>query len=108
MKTMNEDDIWRQIIQFVKEERWDGEYTRETDLVKDLKLKGDDAYEFICLYSKKFNVNIAKFNSEKYFYAEGDWILLEILDLILKRKKEIKEKITLGDLERGVKEGKLV
>lgn len=52
MKTMNEDDIWRLIIQFVKEERWDGEYTRETDLVKDLKFKGDDAYEFICLYSK--------------------------------------------------------
>lgn len=108
MKTMNEDGIWRQIIQFVKEERWDGEYTHETDLVKDLKLKGDDAYEFICLYSKKINVNIVRFNFEKYFYAEGDWILLEILNLILKRKKKIKEKITLGDLERGVKEGKLV
>ena len=108
MKTMNEDDIWRLIIQFVKEERWDGEYTRETDLVKDLKFKGDDANEFICLYSKKFNVNITKFNFEKYFYAEGDWILLDILDLILKRKKKIKKKITLGDLERGVKEGKLV
>jgi hypothetical protein len=107
MKTMNEDDIWRQIIQFVKEERWDGEYTHETDLVKDLKLKGDDAYEFICLYGKKFNINIIDFNFEKYFYAEGDWILAGILDLILKRKKEIKEKITLGDLERGVKEGKL-
>lgn len=35
---MNKDDIWRQIIQFVKEERWDDEYTPETDLVKDLKL----------------------------------------------------------------------
>ena len=58
--------------------------------------------------SKKFNVNITKFNFEKYFYAEGDWILLDILDLILKRKKKIKKKITLGDLERGVKEGKLV
>lgn len=108
MKTMNEDDIWRQIIQFVKEKRWEGEYTHETDLVKDLKLKGDDAYEFICLYGEKFNVNIVEFNFEKYFYAEGDWILLEILDLILKWKKKIKEKITLGDLERGVKEGKLV
>ena len=62
MKTIYKDNIWRQIIHFVKEERWDGEYTRETDLVKDLQLKGDDAYEFICLFSKKFNVDIVDFN----------------------------------------------
>lgn len=43
MKTIYKDNIWRQIIHFVKEERWDGEYTRETDLVKDLQLKGVDA-----------------------------------------------------------------
>ena len=55
---MNKDNIWRQIIQFVKEEWWDDEYTPETDLVKDLKLNGDDAYEFIYLFSKKFNVSI--------------------------------------------------
>ena len=39
MKTIYKDNIWRQIIHFVKEERWDGEYTRETDLVKDLQLR---------------------------------------------------------------------
>ena len=72
MKTIYKDNIWRQIIHFVKEERWDGEYTRETDLVKDLQLKGDDAYEFICLFSKKFNVDIVDFNFEEYFYAEGE------------------------------------
>ena len=44
-KIMNKDDIWRQIIQFVKEERWDDEYTPETDLVKDLKFNGDDTYD---------------------------------------------------------------
>lgn len=68
---MNKDDIWRQIIQFVKEERWDDEYTPETDLVKDLKLNGDDAYEFIYLFSKKFNVSITEFKFEEYFYPEG-------------------------------------
>ena len=26
MKTIYKDNIWRQIIHFVKEERWDGEY----------------------------------------------------------------------------------
>ena len=87
MKTIYKDNIWRQIIHFVKEERWDGEYTRETDLVKDLQLKGDDAYEFICLFSKKFNVDIVDFNFEEYFYAEGDWIFPKILGLILKQEK---------------------
>ena len=108
MQTMNQDNIWKQIIQFVEEERWNGKFTHETALVKDLKLKGDDAYEFILLFSKKFNVNIAEFNFEEYFDSEGDWIFSMILDLLLKRKKIIKKKITLEDLERGVKEGKLI
>ncbi|MCQ4916960.1 DUF1493 family protein [Bacteroides nordii] len=89
---MNKDDIWRQIIQFVKEERWDDEYTPETDLVKDLKLNGDDAYEFIYLFSKKFNVSITEFKFEEYFYPEGDRILLKLLNLILKPKKKVKKK----------------
>lgn len=108
MQTMNQDDIWKQIIQFVEKERWEGKFTYETDIVKDLKLKGDDAYEFIRLFSEKFNVNIAEFNFEEYFDSEGDWIFPMILDLLLKRKEKKKKKITLGDLERGVKEGKLI
>ncbi|MEY8708475.1 DUF1493 family protein [Bacteroides faecichinchillae] len=108
MKTINKNDICQQIIEFVEEERWNGQFSHETDLVKDLKLKGDDAYEFILLFSKKFNVNISKFNFEEYFDSEGDRILTIILDLLLKRKKKIKKKITIGDLERGVKEGKLI
>ena len=89
---MNKDNIWRQIIQFVKEERWDDEYTPETDIVKDLKLNGDDAYEFIYLFSKKFNVSITEFKVEEYFYPEGDHILLKLLNLILKQKKKVKKK----------------
>ncbi len=38
MKIMDGEDIWRQVIQFVEEERWGGEFTRETDLATDLKL----------------------------------------------------------------------
>lgn len=104
----NKDSIWRQVIEFVKEERWDGEFTRETDLVKDLKLKGDDAYEFICLYSKKFDVDISEFNFGNFFYPEGDWIFKKIVELILKQKSKNKKSITLGDLERGIKDGKII
>lgn len=60
------------------------------------------------MFSKKFNVDIVDFNFEEYFYAEGDWIFPKILGLILKQKEESKKRITLGDLERGAKEGKLV
>ena len=70
-----------------------------------MKLNRDDAYEFIYLFSKKFNVSITVFKFEEYFYPEGDHILL---NLILKQKKKVKKKITLRDLERSVKEGKLV
>lgn len=108
MKIMDGADIWRQVIQFVEEERWGGEFTRETDLARDLKLQGDDAYEFISLFSRIFNVNVEKFVFEEYFYPEGDWILPKLLDLILGRKEKVKKRITLGDLERAVKEGKLV
>ena len=107
MKIMDGEDIWRQVIQFVEEERWGGEFTRETDLARDLKLQGDDACEFISLFSRIFNVNVEKFVFEEYFYPEGDWILPKLLDLILGRKEKVKKRITLGDLERAVKEGKL-
>lgn len=85
MKTIYKDNIWRQIIHFVKEERWDGEYTRETDLVKDLQLKGDDAYEFICLFSKKFNVDIVDFN-----FAFDSCILLLFFPLSFSTNSEIR------------------
>ena len=105
---MNKDDIWRQIILFVKEERWEGEFTRQTNLAKDIKLKGDDAYEFICLYSEKFNVDISEFNFGDFFYPEGDWILQNILKSIWIQNSENKKNITLGDLERGIKNRKLI
>lgn len=108
MRTMNENDIWKQIIQFVIEERWDGKFTNETDLVKDLKLFGDDAYEFIYLFSKRFNVNIVEFNFEEYFNPEEDWILPKLFNLILRRSERSKKRITLGDLAKSVKDGKLV
>lgn len=107
---MNKDNIWEQIIQFVEDGRWLFElskYTRETDLENDLKLEGDDAYEFICLFGKEFNVNVSEFNFEEYFYPEGHWMILAKLYGLLSKQKE-KKKITLGDLEKSVKDGKLV
>ena len=105
---MNENVLFEQIVQFVQNERWDGMYNRRTELLNDLKLWGDDAYEFIVAFSKKFNVDISEFDFDKYFYPEGDRILSAILDFVLRRKRPAKVKITLADLERAVKIRKLV
>ena len=34
MKIMDGEDIWRQVIQFVEEERWGGEFTRDEEYYK--------------------------------------------------------------------------
>jgi len=44
----------------------------ETVFFKDLKLVGDDASEFISLFSKEFEVDISNFRFEDYFVDEYD------------------------------------
>ena len=44
----------------------------ETIFFKDLKLVGHDAYEFMCLFSKEFEVDISNFKFEDYFVDEYD------------------------------------
>jgi acyl carrier protein len=101
---MNENDLFEQITQFVEKERWGltMPFSRNTELLKDLKLWGDDASEFIVAFSKQFDVDVSEFDFDKYFYPEGDLILPAIFDFILRRKRPNKAKITLGDLERAV------
>jgi len=44
----------------------------ETVFFKDLKLVGDDASEFMSLFSKEFEVDISNFRFEDYFVDEYD------------------------------------
>ena len=105
---MNENGLFEQIISFVKEQRWDGVFNRDTDLLKDLRLTGEDATEFIIEFGKKFNVDVSEFDFDKYFYPEGDLILTAILNFISRKEKTGKVKITLGDLEKSIMAKKLV
>lgn len=73
--------------------------TRDTDLVFDLGLTGDDAFEFMERFAALFGVEQGDFDISNYFEAEGLWLLPGL------RKQKPKMKITLGMLELAAQEG---
>jgi hypothetical protein len=85
MLNMDEQIIER-IKLFVINER--GKYkkplTKATMLEKDLKITGDDAWEFLESFGKKFNVIIDDLDLSKYFSPEGS-ISLNLLVLFGKK-----------------------
>ncbi len=99
--------IWDNILELVKVLPTTGlkgaldkkELTRQTDLVADLGLVGDDAFEFMDQFSTKFNVKEGDYCSSLYFDAEGLWMLP------LFKKKQKKMHITLGMLEMAALSG---
>jgi acyl carrier protein len=80
---------------------------RETTLEKDLGMSGDDAVEFILEFSKKFNVDVSKFEIKKYFFPEGDSVLPAIIRFFAGKKNPKQKELTLGDLEKAVIAGRL-
>ena len=102
-------EVFEKIKELIASKRWEYDFplTRETTLQGDLKIWGDDAFEFIEAFGREFNVDLTKFEFGKYFKAEGDWILTSIFGFILGKKKQTYVPITLGDLEKAAIEGKL-
>jgi hypothetical protein len=103
----SKDTIWSRLVALVSEIPTIGsrrifgskEFTRSTNLVSDLGLIGDDAYEFMEKYASVFDVRRGDFEPSNYFYSEGLWILPR-----LKRQKP-KLPITLGMLELAARDG---
>lgn len=75
------------------------ELTRQTELVRDLGLVGDDAFEFMERYATSLNVNKGDYDSSAYFDPEGLWLLPRF------GKKKEKLPLTLGMLELAAKGG---
>ncbi len=102
------------IIDFIYKERWKykKQLTYETTLEKDLKITGDDAFDFMEAFFKKFKVDCSSFDINKFFTAEG-FDPLGINSLLRKVKgnkvapKKTKD-LTIRDLETSVKLGKWV
>ncbi|HRY34191.1 MAG TPA: DUF1493 family protein [Bacteroidales bacterium] len=98
------DSNFDNIKSFVEEIRWKYpfELQRETRVEQDLGLTGDEAYEFMETFSKRFSIDITNFEFSNYFEPEGDKILPAIIRLFTGKKKEKKKVLTLGDLEKAI------
>lgn len=103
---MNE-DIFAKIKTFVEIQRWkyDFELVRQTELVKHLKINGDDASDFLEAFCKLFNVDVSGFDFDSYFDAEGDHVLPSFKRMLFGIKEPVKKVLTLGDLENAVLKG---
>lgn len=73
--------------------------TRQTDLVEDLGLVGDDAVEFMDAYASMFNIEVGDYKFSSYFGAERLWLLPGF------SRGRRKGSITLGMLELAAKAG---
>lgn len=74
------------------------------DLELHLGLTGDDAIEFLEVYSKKYKVDISKFPFESYFYDEGQYLILLFKKFTGKYNKK---RFTFEDLLTGINLGYL-
>lgn len=102
-----EDTIWPRLLALVGELPTKGvsclvgsmEFTRATNLVSDLGLSGDDAFEFMEKYAEVFGVKHGDYDSSSYFEPESLWLLPRL------RKHQPKLPITLGMLESAARDG---
>jgi hypothetical protein len=81
--------------------------TSNTELVRDLKINGDDSDEFLMAYSKEFNVDVSKFKIDDYFGDEGDVVLSSIIKTLNGSERKHKKILTIGNLEDAVLAGRL-
>lgn len=88
-------------IRLVKNRIKINEFTRIED---DLFIYGDDAAEFMLEYSKKFNVDLSNFIFERYYTKETSFYNIYKFIPCLNKNRMV---ITLGDLENGIRLGKL-
>jgi hypothetical protein len=105
---MNE-KVFIKIKEFVKEQRWEYDFDleRNTELVKHLKIDGDDASEFLEAFRQMFQIDVSKFDFDDYFDAEGDRVLPSFKRMLFGVKEPTKKTLTLGDLENAVLTGQL-
>jgi hypothetical protein len=101
-----EEDILKKILLFINRERgvYRKKITLDTSLETDLKLTGDDAYDFFLAFSKEFNVDVENFKISDYFADEGSFELMKlVLFGIHTKKKDFK----IRRLVEAIKDSKL-
>ncbi|QRY60488.1 DUF1493 family protein [Sphingobacterium siyangense] len=112
-----EDEILNEIRTFVYDGGWGytlpfpflfkkKEINRDTKLVVDLKITGDDADDFFIAFAEKFNVDISGFKIGDYFGNEEDFVASLIKDLF-RNKEKGRKSLNIGHLEKAVIVGRL-
>jgi hypothetical protein len=77
-----EPEIYEKILTFVLEETGTRKcLTRQTDLLRDLGVDGDDASEFMYNFGEKFQVDLSNFRFDNYFGGEGLSLIIFIKSL---------------------------
>jgi len=104
---LKSDDIWLSILQFLFRKRgaYKIEFSRETELLSDLGIDGDDAVEFLEDFSKEFSVDVSHLEFDKYFNQESLDSVNLISSIFSKKKRKMFLPITLGMLEECSKKG---
>lgn len=82
------------------------EINRDTKLVSDLKITGDDAEEFFLAFAKEFDVDVSEFKIGDYFGDEEDFVSGAIKDLF-RNKEKGRKPLTIGQLEKAAIAGRL-
>lgn len=97
---MKNNESWNKLERFLEESLGEFEFpiSRTTLIEDDLGVTGDDAYDLINSFSKKFNVDISSFRFEEYFYPEPT--------IFGVRDGKVKP-FTVGDMERALLNGRL-
>ena len=94
LNTIDQEKNFQELILFVREQirEYKKSITRETSIENDLGITGEEAAELLSSFSQKFNVDISKFDFEKYFNDEPN-VFIE--------SKSIKP-FTIGHLEKAM------
>lgn len=92
------EELNSELVKFIEDEILDTRIVIAPDLLieDDLGISGDDAYDFIISYSKRFNVDISGFSFSKYFHSE---VTIFITD---------KSPLNVGMLNQAIKYKKLI
>jgi hypothetical protein len=82
--------------------------TRETSLLDDLEIKGDDVDEFFSRLIKDFSIDVKDLDLSRFFIGEEPFdFLSSIIRFFRKERPDKKPTIRIGDVERFINSGVL-
>ena len=104
-----ENDIYEKVCNFILR-NWianKDDLTIETSLLKNLKMDGDDAWEFMKSFGTEFNVDMQSFNFDKHFSQEMYFNPFYYLYCVIFNRKKLRGiPITICNLVKAVKSKK--